>query len=41
MCYDPSCLNIRYACKNSVEPDKTGQNAAFDLGLHCLPFIQH
>ena len=25
---------------NSVAPDQTPQNAASDLGLHCLSFIQ-
>ena len=30
----------RQACANSVDPDQTPQNAASDLGLHCLPLIQ-
>ena len=25
---------------NSVDPDRTPQNAASDQGLHCLPLIQ-
>ena len=31
----------RQACAISVDPDQTPQKAASDLGLHCLPQIQH
>ena len=31
----------RQARENSVDPDQTPHNAASDLGLHCLPLIQH
>ena len=30
----------RHAWANSIDPDKTPQNAASHLGLHCLPLIQ-
>ena len=30
----------RQTCTNSVDPDQMPQDAASDLGLHCLPFIQ-
>ena len=30
----------RQAWVNSVDPDQMLQNAASDLGLHCLPSIQ-
>ena len=30
----------RQVCANSVDPDQTPQNAASDLVLNCLPFIQ-
>ena len=28
------------AWANSIDPDQTPQNAAFDKGLHCLPLVQ-
>ena len=30
----------REAFANCVDPDQTRQNAASDLGLHCLPYMQ-
>ena len=37
---NPKCWD-RQAWANSVDPDQMLQNAASDLGLHCLPLIQH
>ena len=31
----------RKSWANSVDPDQVLQNAASDLGLHCLPLIQY
>ena len=30
-------LKLSNGIANSVDPDQTPQNAASDLGLHCLP----
>ena len=30
----------RYAFANSVDPDQMSQNAASDLGLHCVSYIE-
>ena len=34
------CKTLTGALTNSVDPDQTPQNAASDLGLHCLLGIQ-
>ena len=36
---NPKYWNLQ-AFANSVDPDQMPQNAASDLGLHCLPYVQ-
>ena len=39
--YPINCASLnRYAFENNVHKDQMLQNAAFDQGLHCLPYIQ-
>ena len=36
----PTCYDQVLALANSVDPDEMLHNAAFHLGLHCLPKYQ-